>query len=503
MSGQGEHLGPYELRGELGRGAMARVWRGYDPNLDREVAIKEPLFDSGMSEQVLEEMGRRFVREGKVAARLNHPGIVSIYAADVYDGRPAIVMELVDGLTLADLLESGPLSPDAALDALDQLLDAVGYAHEQGIVHRDIKPENIFVDAQGRLKLSDFGIAHIDDPTATRATVVGTVLGTPGYMSPEQVTGGQIDYRSDLFSVGVVAYEMLAGRNPFGADGSANPTTILYRIVHEPVAELPASAAGLASDLRPAVMAALSKNPDERPQSAIEFKAMLHGAGTGVGVGAGVAPMEQPAHPTTGGAASWRRFVPLVVGVAACVVALALVIPALSGQNGAVQSGQNEMASSAATAAPEVEKAWFGSTIKNNGSVRLNDLKGIEGEYFDNREGPNTSHGYYAQVYISDAKVSEDGLSGTCVLNLKWLSVTNHPIENGVAQYKENLQLSFDPEDPSLLTFTCNKKGDDFWCYGEFTKKGFRFLNGEMNPHRIEDPDHRTELTRYFPREKK
>ena len=273
-----DHLGPYELRGELGRGAMARVWRAWDPNLEREVAIKEPLFDSNLSEATLEEMGRRFVKEGKAAARLNHPNIVTLHTADVYDGRPAIVMELVDGTTLSGLLDKGKLSPEEALSVLDQLLDAVGYAHENNVVHRDIKPDNIFVSSRGDVKLADFGIAHVADSGATRATMVGTVLGTPGYMSPEQATGKAVDARSDIFSIGTVAYEMLTGRNPFGAEDGSDATTLLYRIVHEPAPELPENASeGLPADLRPAIMAALAKDPQDRPQTASEFKAMLHG----------------------------------------------------------------------------------------------------------------------------------------------------------------------------------------------------------------------------------
>ena len=273
------HIGPYELRGELGRGAMARVWRAWDPNLEREIAIKEPMFDYRLSPEVLAEMGRRFVAEGRTAAKLNHPGIVAIYAADVWDDRPAIVMELVEGSTLSDLLAVGALPPKSALNILDQLLDAVGYAHAHGIVHRDIKPDNIFVTKSGVVKLADFGIAHRDNSSMTHATVVGTVLGTPGYMSPEQATGRPVDGRSDLFSVGVVAYEMLTGANPFGSGQDADATTLIYRIVHEPAPDLPPSAsAGLPVDLRPAVMAALEKDPNRRPATAEAFKALLHGA---------------------------------------------------------------------------------------------------------------------------------------------------------------------------------------------------------------------------------
>lgn len=329
MSNQVEHLGPYEIRGELGRGAMAIVWRAWDPNLECEVAIKEPLFDSRLSEDVLAEMGRRFVKEAKTAAKLRgHQGIVTVYAADIYDGRPAVVMELVDGSTLGEVLESGPLSPAECLSVLDQLLDAVGYAHEKGVVHRDIKPENIFVTASGVVKLADFGIAHVDDGAATKATAFGTVLGTPGYMSPEQAKGAQVDARSDLFSVGAVAYEMLTGRNPFGAGDGTDSTTLLYRIVHEPVEELPSTAtAGLPADLRPGIMAALAKDPDDRPQTAMDLKAMLHG---------GELPnrkTERAAiHPPEQSAKKTPRWLPYAAVTVVCVVAvLAIFVGATAG----------------------------------------------------------------------------------------------------------------------------------------------------------------------------
>ena len=334
-----EHLGPYELRGELGRGAMARVWRAWDPNLEREVAIKEPLFDPRLDSGVLEEMGRRFVKEGRAAARLQHPNIVTIYAADVYDGRPAIVMELVEGVTLGDILERGKLEPAIALEALDQLLDAVGYAHSKDVVHRDIKPENIFVSEEGKVKLADFGIARVDDGSATRATVVGAVLGTPGYMSPEQATGAPVDSRSDLFSIGVVGYEMLSGRNPFGAGEGTDSTTLLYRIVHEPAPELPDSAAeGLPADLRPAIMAALAKNPDDRPQTANDFKAMLHGkanAPTARLAPAAPAPSDGLATAVVQTKSGLPKWTPYAIAAGVCVVVLIVVLfGALSGGGG-------------------------------------------------------------------------------------------------------------------------------------------------------------------------
>ena len=351
-----EMLGPYELRGELGRGAMARVWRAWDPNLQREVAIKEPLFDPRLSQSIIDEMGRRFVGEGRTAARLSHPGIVTIYAADVYDGRPAIVMELIEGETLATRLRRGPLAPAETLAVLDQLLDAVGYAHTRGVVHRDIKPDNIFIDNFGRVKLGDFGIARVDGSVATMGTVAGAVLGTPGYMSPEQATGSTVDGRSDLFSVGVVGYEMLTGANPFGAGLGTDATTLIYRIVHEPAPDLPANAsAGLPSDLRPAIMCALSKDPAGRPQTAEEFRAMLVGQvapRTSFGATGTIPPVSRtPSHgPTSstgnaptgptnqGGMPSWLPYA-LVAGVAAVVLGFVFLSALGDGGGGGSTAG--------------------------------------------------------------------------------------------------------------------------------------------------------------------
>ena len=365
MSENTNYIGPYELRGELGRGAMARVWLAWDPNLAREVAIKVPTFDTRLSSEALQEMGRRFVAEGRTAARLSHPGIVTIYAADVWDGTPAIVMERVQGVTLSALLQGGALAPAEVLSILDQLLDAVGYAHASGIVHRDIKPDNIFVTPDGSVKLADFGIAHVDGSAITMGTVAGAVLGTPGYMSPEQARGAQVDARTDLFSIAVVAHEMLTGHNPFGAGEGADATTLIYRIVHEPVPELPLEAsAGLPNDLRPAIMAALSKDPDQRPSSAAAFKAMLHGepvvsqvrsaaGGWDQWPAAGSGSMSQDATATgtsvrqsagIAGTALDRRsgnsWLPYVLVGAACVTALVVaLLSATSGGGGGSATG--------------------------------------------------------------------------------------------------------------------------------------------------------------------
>ena len=344
----GGSFGPYQVLGELGRGAMARVWRAFDPNLEREVAIKEPLFDQNLSQDVLDEMGRRFVKEGRAAAKLDHSNIVTIYAADVYDGRPAIVMELVEGATLGEILENGPLTPSETLSVLDQLLDAVGYAHKKGVVHRDIKPDNIFVSNEGRVKLADFGIARVDGGREARSTMVGTVLGTPGYMSPEQARGNPVDGRSDLFSVATVGYEMLMGYNPFNPDG-ADSTTLLYRIVHENVPELPPGAsAGLPADLRPAIGAALSKDPNYRPQTAAEFKAMLHGNAAAIPV-QNTAALASKVEQSNSGLPKWLPFV--AVGVLGLGIMAGMFFSA--GNSGSATGGNTAVIPTATSAAIE------------------------------------------------------------------------------------------------------------------------------------------------------
>lgn len=355
MSENTDHIGDYVLKGELGRGAMARVWRAWDPKLNREVAIKEPLFDQTLRPETLDEMGRRFVAEGRAAARLSHPNIVTIYTADVWDGRPAIVMELIQGKTLSQLLDNGPLAPETALYILDQLLDATGYSHEHGVIHRDIKPDNVFVDSDGRVRLTDFGVAHVDNG-ATRATVAGTVLGTPGYMSPEQVRGDVVDSRSDLFSIGVVAHEMLTGSNPFG---TGDGTTLLYRIVYEPPAELPASvSAGLPADLRPAIAAALAKNPADRPQTAADFKAMLHGykpvpvSTTAVGK---MPPVAQHRAPAPKSGVRWLPYV--LVGV--CGIAILSVVFLFATNGGAKGTVSTASVASSGTTETAAAKKTF------------------------------------------------------------------------------------------------------------------------------------------------
>lgn len=271
-------FGPFDVICNLDHGSMARVWRAWDSRLQREVAIKEPLFDSNFDPSQREMLVQRFLIEGRAVARLSHPNIVTIHSADVYSGVPVIVMEYIDGTTLFSLLKDwGRLNPDFALSLLSQLLDAVGYAHTRGVVHRDIKPGNIFITHDGTLKLGDFGIAHMENTVDGTITEAGAIVGTPGYMSPEQVNGTPVDARSDIFSIGVVAYEMFTGKNPFGATDGASVATLLHRTANEqPNLETNKLLCRYAPEhVARAIIAALEKRPEMRPQSAEEFKALL------------------------------------------------------------------------------------------------------------------------------------------------------------------------------------------------------------------------------------
>jgi tRNA A-37 threonylcarbamoyl transferase component Bud32 len=274
-------IGPYEIRGRLGSGAMAVVWRGWDPMLEREVAIKEPMRNPGMTESAARELAERFVFEGRVAARLSHPGIVTVYAADSFDGRPAIVMEILRGHVLTTLIDKGGIPLPAALSIMDQVLDALGYAHSNGVVHRDVKPDNIIVSDDGRVKLTDFGVAHL-----STLEVLGdrVIVGTPGYMSPEQIRAETVDARADIFSLGVVAYEMLTMCNPFGATDGLDKMSIMARTTNDPVVAFPAKCA-VPREIGMVVLRALSPSAESRYGSAFEMREALRRATMGMSAG--------------------------------------------------------------------------------------------------------------------------------------------------------------------------------------------------------------------------
>jgi hypothetical protein len=260
-----EKIGRYQVIERVGRGGMGVLYRGIDPVLDREVAIKLMLVDFSNDSSEAEDMRPRFYREARASAKLQHPNIVTVFEFAEENGTPYIVMEFLRGLSLAARLTSPPpLTLDDKLNIVAQLCSALSYAHEQGVVHRDVKPANVFILPDGSIKLLDFGVAKLMTSTMTRQ---GDVLGSASYMSPEQVAGAEsVDGRSDIFAVGVVLYELLAGKKPFQAD---TPTAIVVKILYEepPPLEDPALPAPVVA----AVKKALAKNPAERFQTAGEF----------------------------------------------------------------------------------------------------------------------------------------------------------------------------------------------------------------------------------------
>lgn len=259
-------LGKYLVKGELGRGAMGVVYRGFDPDIEREVAIKtlhSDLLASGERDVLLE----RFRKEAQAAGRLNHPGIVQVYEYGLDDDRVYIAMELIHGRDLSEYFdEDARFSLGDIVRLMGELLDALGYAHAHGVVHRDIKPGNIVLLEDGHIKVTDFGIARLESSTLTQA---GTLLGTPGYMSPEQFMAQRVDGRSDLFSAGVVLYVLLTSEMPFSGNSFA---TVMHKVLKED--PIPPSELNITVSPRfDAVVArALAKRPDERYADAEAFK---------------------------------------------------------------------------------------------------------------------------------------------------------------------------------------------------------------------------------------
>lgn len=221
-------LGRYEVLKELGRGAMGIVYLGKDPKINRLVAIKTVRFEDEVDEEQKKAIKQRFFREAESAGKLNHPNIITIYDAGEDQDVSYIAMELLDGEDLKKFTDRKNLLPiRKVLELVITVSEALDFAHQQGIVHRDIKPANIMIQKDGTVKITDFGIARI---TASSTTQTGTVLGTPSYMSPEQIAGKKVDGRSDIFSLGVVLYELLTGEKPFTGDSIA---TLLYQITNE------------------------------------------------------------------------------------------------------------------------------------------------------------------------------------------------------------------------------------------------------------------------------
>ena len=259
--------GRYRLVNRIGSGGMADVWAADDSMLGRQVALKFLHERFGADEQFVE----RFRREAQSAAGLQHPNVVSVYDRGEHEGRNWIAMELVQGASLKDLIERG-LSPAEAVEIVRQILAGVSFAHERGIIHRDLKPQNVLVDAEGRARVTDFGIARAG---ASEITQTGSVLGTAQYLSPEQAQGLETTETSDIYSVGVILYEALTGRLPFNADTAV---AIALKQVSEPPIPPKNVNPAIPPALDAVVMRALAKDPKDRFQNASEFLMALDAA---------------------------------------------------------------------------------------------------------------------------------------------------------------------------------------------------------------------------------
>jgi serine/threonine-protein kinase len=259
------NLGRYEIISELGQGAMGVVYKATDPLIDRIVAIKT--INLGLALDEKDEYEGRFYQEAKAAGRLSHPNIVTIFDLGKSEDVAYITMEFLQGKELREILDDAEEMPvGRILDIVSQVALGLAYAHEHGIVHRDVKPSNIMVSSDGHVKITDFGIARME--SASVRTQTGMVLGSPKYMSPEQVLGKLIDQRSDIFSLGVVLYEILAGRPPFSGE---NVNAIMYQILNN-IPPPPGSVNSNVPDMLNFIVAkALAKGPDDRYQNANEL----------------------------------------------------------------------------------------------------------------------------------------------------------------------------------------------------------------------------------------
>src|SRR3989440_2894675 len=268
----GTILGQYEIRSPLGAGGMGEVYRARDTRLDRDVAVKV-LPESLTSNP---DRLRRFEQEARAAAALNHPNILAVYQMGTQDGVSFLVSELLEGETLRERLKRGPVPFGKTIDYAVQIAHGLAAPHEKGIVHRDLKPENVFLTNHGRVKILDFGLAKIteakdssgSEPTVARGTESGTVMGTVGYMSPEQVRGKNVDHRSDIFAFGTIVYELVTGKQTFHKPTSAETMTAILN-------EEPTSISQLAPTTPPGLLRVihrcLEKNPDQRFQSASDL----------------------------------------------------------------------------------------------------------------------------------------------------------------------------------------------------------------------------------------
>jgi serine/threonine protein kinase len=259
----GKQFGHYQIVAPLGEGGMAAVYKAYQPSMERYVAIKVLPRHMVTSEEFV----LRFRREAKLLAQLQHPHILSVFDYGEADGYPYIVMPFVQGGTLSELIQKRSLSLADVRRIITQLGSALSYAHARGMIHRDIKPSNVLIDESNNCLLTDFGLARMVE-ASIKITTSGTVMGTPAYMSPEQGAGSQIDPRSDIYSLGIILYEMVTGRVPYEAE---TPVAVVFKHIQDPLPSARKLNPNLPESLELILLKALAKNPDDRYQTAEDF----------------------------------------------------------------------------------------------------------------------------------------------------------------------------------------------------------------------------------------
>src|SRR5215207_3022998 len=261
----GQMLGNYRIISQVGQGGMATVYKAYQPSMDRHVAVK--VLPSQLAES--KEFVARFKQEAHTIARLEHPHILPVFDYGESDGTAYFVMRYLEAGTLKDRMVAGRPLPLDEIDRLfTQLTDALSYAHSHGVIHRDLKPANALVDANGNLFLTDFGIAKILEEASPRLTQTDAIMGTPAYISPEQAQALKVDQRSDIYSFGIILYEMVTGRVPFVAD---TPLAVIIKHVSDPL-PLPSSVkSDIPESIERVILKALAKNPDDRFATVADF----------------------------------------------------------------------------------------------------------------------------------------------------------------------------------------------------------------------------------------
>jgi len=270
------HIGKYVVKRELGRGGMGAVYLAEQTGLGREVAIKE-LIPSAAADPIAL---KRFLQEAQVMARTSHPNLVQVYDMEQIQGANYIVLEFVRGKSLRDWLNRGAIPPPQVFAVMHGVLQALDYAHRHAIVHRDMKPENVLLSDEGDVKVADFGIARLTDDSAgpgSTATKTGTTVGTPQYMSPEQVASSKVDGRSDLYSAGIMFYELIVGEPPFTASEADGPFTLMAKHVQAPPRPPSVLKPGLDPQLEEIILKSLSKRPEDRYQNGQEFDESVSG----------------------------------------------------------------------------------------------------------------------------------------------------------------------------------------------------------------------------------